>query len=53
MAKVLCVHCDDPVDGFPKSYPRDDIAKITHYPDGQSIPVPEHFDFQRGVLLGI
>ena len=35
MAKVLCVLYDDPVDGYPKTYARDDIPEITHYPDGQ------------------
>ena len=28
MAKVVCVLYDDPVDGYPKSYPRDDLPKI-------------------------
>ena len=27
MAKILCVLYDDPVDGYPKAYPRDDIPK--------------------------
>ena len=25
MAKVLCVLYDDPIEGYPTSYPRDDI----------------------------
>ena len=29
---------DDPVDGYPKSYPRDDIPKIDHYPGGKTPP---------------
>ena len=33
MAKVICVLYDDPVDGYPKSYPRDDLPKIDHYPE--------------------
>ena len=34
MAKVLCVLYDDPVDGYPAKYARDDIPKIERYPDG-------------------
>jgi hypothetical protein len=25
MAKVVCALCDDPIDGYPKSYVRDDL----------------------------
>ena len=32
MAKVLAVLYDDPVDGYPPKYARDDIPKIDHYP---------------------
>ena len=32
MAKVLCVLYPDPVDGYPKTYARDDIPKITTIP---------------------
>jgi hypothetical protein len=35
MAKVVRVLYDDPVTGYPKSYARDDIPKLQHYPDGQ------------------
>jgi hypothetical protein len=28
MAKVLCVLYDDPVDGHPKSYARDNVPKL-------------------------
>ena len=28
MAKVLCVLYDDPVDGYPTAYARDQIAQI-------------------------
>ncbi|WP_419418873.1 NAD-dependent formate dehydrogenase [Legionella sp. D16C41] len=52
MAKVLCVLYDDPISGYPKTYPRDDIPFITHYPDGSSVPNPSHVDFQPGALLG-
>jgi formate dehydrogenase len=52
MAKVLCVLYPDPVDGYPKTYARDDIPKITHYPDGQTTPTPSAIDFKPGQLLG-
>src|SRR6201997_3135362 len=52
MAKVLCVLYDDPVDGYPKSYARDDLPKIDHYPGGQTLPTPKAVDFQPGALLG-
>jgi formate dehydrogenase len=52
MAKVLCVLYDDPVDGYPTSYPRDDLPKIERYPDGQSLPTPKAIDFKPGALLG-
>ena len=52
MAKVLAVLYPDPVDGYPKSYARDDIPKITKYPDGQTAPTPSAIDFKPGELLG-
>ena len=52
MAKILCVLYDDPIGGYPKSYARDGIPKIDHYPGGQSAPTPEHIDFRPGELLG-
>ena len=52
MAKVVCVLYDDPVDGYPTSYPLDEIPKITHYPGGQTIPSPRGIDFKPGQLLG-
>jgi formate dehydrogenase len=52
MAKVVCVLYDDPVDGYPKSYPRDDLPKIDRYPDGQTLPTPKSIDFTPGALLG-
>ncbi len=52
MAKVLCVLYDDPVDGYPPKYARDDIPKIEAYPDGQTAPTPEAIDFTPGELLG-
>src|SRR5467141_3485628 len=52
MSKVVCVLYDDPVDGYPKSYPRDDIPKFDHYPDGQTLPTPKAIDFKPGALLG-
>ncbi len=52
MAKILCVLYDDPVDGYPKSYARDDIPKLDGYPDGQTLPSPKSIDFMPGELLG-
>lgn len=52
MAKIVCVLYDDPVTGYPKSYARDDIPKITKYPDGQTTPPPSAIDFKPGELLG-
>ena len=52
MAKVLAVLYDDPVDGYPKNYARDDIPKIDHYPGGMTTPTPSKIDFKPGQLLG-
>jgi formate dehydrogenase len=52
MAKVLCVLYDDPVDGYPNSYARDEVPKIERYHDGQSTPTPQAIDFTPGELLG-
>jgi formate dehydrogenase len=52
MAKILCVLYDDPVDGYPKSYARDDIPHITSYPGGQTAPTPHALGFTPGQLLG-
>ncbi len=34
MAKIVCVLYDDPVDGYPKTYARDDCPQPKIYPDG-------------------
>jgi formate dehydrogenase len=52
MAKIICVLYDDPVDGYPPTYARDDIPKIETYPDGQTTPTPSAIDFKPGELLG-
>lgn len=52
MTRVLCVLYDDPVDGYPKSYARDNIPALSRYPDGQSLPSPKAIDFTPGALLG-
>jgi formate dehydrogenase len=52
MAKILCVLYDDPVDGYPTSYARDDVPKIERYYDGQTTPTPKAIDFKPGELLG-
>jgi formate dehydrogenase len=52
VATVLCVLYDDPVDGYPTSYARDDIPTIERYHDGQTTPTPSRIDFDGGQLLG-
>jgi formate dehydrogenase len=52
MSKVVCVLYDDPVNGYPKSYARDSLPKLTRYPDGQALPSPRQIDFNPGQLLG-
>jgi formate dehydrogenase len=52
MAKIICVLYDDPIDGLPKSYARDEIPKLERYPDGQTLPTPKKIDFNPGELLG-
>jgi formate dehydrogenase len=52
MAKVVCVLYEDPVDGFPTEYPRDEIPRIESYPGGQTVPSPHAIDFSPGQLLG-
>jgi formate dehydrogenase len=52
VAKILCVLYEDPVDGYPTSYPRDGIPVLEQYPGGQTLPTPEAIDFVPGELLG-
>jgi formate dehydrogenase len=52
MAKIVCVLYDDPVDGYPESYARDDIPTLERYPGGQTMPSPKAVDFTPGELLG-
>src|ERR1700726_4962483 len=52
MAKIVCVLYDDPVDGYPTTYPRDHIPTVESYPGGQSVPSPRAIDFTPGQLLG-
>ncbi len=52
MAKIVCVLYDDPVDGYPKTYARDDCPQPKIYPDGQTLPTPKSIDFKPGALLG-
>ncbi len=52
MAKIICVLYDDPVTGYPKSYPRDSIPTLQKYPNGQTMPTPKQIDFKPGALLG-
>jgi formate dehydrogenase len=52
MAKIVCVLYDDPVDGYPGSYARDDIPTLEQYPGGRTMPSPKAVDFTPGELLG-
>ena len=52
MAQIIVVLYDDPVDGYPKTYARDDIPEIKSYPNGQTAPTPQKIDFKPGELLG-
>ncbi len=52
MATVLCVLYDDPVDGYPPAYAREEIPSIERYHDGQSTPTPAAIGFRPGELLG-
>jgi formate dehydrogenase len=52
MANVLCVLYEDPIDGYPPRYAREDIPRIDRYPDGQTTPTPQVVDFTPGELLG-
>lgn len=49
MAKILCVLYDDPTDGQPTTYARDDLPVIDHYPGGQTTPTPEGTDFTPAI----
>ena len=52
MATVLCVLYDDPVDGYPPSYAREDVPTIERYEDGQTTPTPSALGFTPGELVG-
>jgi len=52
MAKIVCVLYDDPVDGHPATYARDDVPKIERYPGGRTAPTPKAIDFVPGEMLG-
>ncbi|MEX0734490.1 MAG: NAD(P)-dependent oxidoreductase [Steroidobacteraceae bacterium] len=39
------------MNGYPKTYARDDIPKIERYPGGQTTPTPKSIDFRPGELL--
>ena len=52
MVKIVCALYDDPVDGYPPKYARDDVTNLGSYPDGQTMPTPEAIDFTPGDLLG-
>jgi formate dehydrogenase len=52
MSKIICVLYPNPIDGYPRSYVRDDLPKLTNYPGGQTLPTPKEIDFVPGQLLG-
>ncbi|HEY4460067.1 MAG TPA: NAD-dependent formate dehydrogenase [Pseudonocardiaceae bacterium] len=52
MAKIVCVLYPDPKNGYPPPLVRDSLPSITGYPDGQTLPSPQHVDFTPGQLLG-
>jgi formate dehydrogenase len=52
MATVLCVLYDDPIDGYPPTYARDDVPKIERYDGGQTTPTPSALGFTPGELVG-
>ena len=52
MAKVLCALYDDPVNGYPKSYPWDGVPKIDRYHRRSIGANAEAHDFKPGDLLG-
>jgi formate dehydrogenase len=52
MATILCVLYDDPVDGYPPEYAREELPRIESYHGGQTTPTPRQIDFQPGQLLG-
>jgi formate dehydrogenase len=52
MSKIVCVLYPDPVNGYPNSYPREDIPHLDGYPGGQTLPTPRQIDFKPGELLG-
>ncbi len=52
MANVLLVLYDDPVDGHPPDYARDEVPRIDRYPSGMTTPTPQRIDFTPGELLG-
>src|SRR5688572_16295645 len=50
--KIVAVLYDDPISKYPKTYARDSIPEIKHYPGGQTAPQPKNIDFKPGQLLG-
>jgi formate dehydrogenase len=52
VAKIVCVLYDDPTEGYPTSYARDDVPQLDRYPDGQTLPTPKALTFKPGELLG-
>lgn len=50
--KIVAALYEDPEEGYPPKYARDDIPEIDIYPDGQTLPTPKDTDCFPGQLLG-
>ena len=46
--KILCILYDDPKNGMPSSYARNDLPTIEKYPDGMTLTSPKSRDFTTG-----
>ncbi|AGM31021.1 putative formate dehydrogenase [Mycobacteroides abscessus subsp. bolletii 50594] len=53
MAKCVMVLYPDPLDGYPPKYARDSIPAIECYPDGSSLPSPDHDRLQTRRTTGL
>ena len=49
--KILCILYDDPINGMPSQYARDDLPKLDKYPDGMTLPSPSSVHLPPAELL--
>ena len=49
--EVESVLYEDPVSGYPMTYPRDDIPSFGKYPNGQAVPTPRAIDLVEKKFL--